>query len=256
MPAPSLSCLLRPSLPILVLLGGSLLGDLDSRALLCGTLYAGWVLAGPQQRAPRLWWWVSLSASLALITQLPPGFSPRPLWPALQVSPDAAPYQLRLAWGSLLVAATLLAAWRPRKRSIERPGLLLGCLVLTLGAVPALALALQVVAWQPKWPPFLWLWIPLNLCVTALSEELVFRGWLQTALVRRYRAPAGIALGALLFGAAHAPFSPTFALVAGVAGLGYGLAFHLGRRLWLAVALHFALNLLHLLLLSYPLKLG
>ena len=121
---------------------------------------------------------------------------------------------------------------------------------------PALALALQVVAWQPKWPPFLWLWIPLNLCVTALSEELVFRGWLQTALVRRYRAPAGIALGALLFGAAHAPFSPTFALVAGVAGLGYGLAFHLGRRLWLAVALHFALNLLHLLLLSYPLKLG
>ena len=45
-----------------------------------------------------------------------------------------------------------------------------------------------------------------------------------------------------------------FALVAGVAGLGYGLVFHLSGRLWPALLLHAAVNLTHLLLLSYPLR--
>ena len=45
------------------------------------------------------------------------------------------------------------------------------------------------------------------------------------------------------------------ALVAGIAGLGYGLLFHYSGRLSLAIALHLAVNLLHLLLLSYPLRL-
>jgi len=74
--------------------------------------------------------------------------------------------------------------------------------------------------------------------------------------VARLGALAGVGLTALLFGAAHVPFSPLFALVATVAGLGYGLAFHFSGRLWPAVALHGAVNLLHLLLLSYPLRSG
>lgn len=249
------SFLLRLPLPALVLLAGSLAGDIDAAGLLIGISFCCWVLIGPRRLAPRLWWGVCLLASLALLAQLVPGFTQRPLWPALQLSPDAPRYQLRLAWESLLVAATLLAAWRPPRLPIARPGLLLLCALATLAAVPALALLLGVVGWQPKWPEFLPAWMLVNLCVTALSEELVFRGWLQPALVKRCGAPFGIALGALLFGAAHAPFSAGFALVAGIAGLGYGLVFHLGGRLWPAVALHFAVNLLHLLLLSYPLKL-
>ena len=87
-----------------------------------------------------------------------------------------------------------------------------------------------------------------------LAEELLFRAWLQPMLVARLGVARGIALTALLFGAAHLPFSPLFALVAGVAGLGYGLVFHLSGRLWPALLLHAAVNLTHLLLLSYPLR--
>lgn len=243
-------------LPLLVLLAGTLAGDLALPALAVGSAYSAWVLFGPRQAAARLWWWVCVLFSLILMARLLPGFSARALWPAVQVSGDAPPYQLRLAWESLLVGATLLAAWRPASAAQYPWPVLLTCAVLTLLTVPALALALDVVDWRPKLPEFLPLWLAINLCVTALSEELVFRGWLQSALVKRCGAWPGIALAALLFGVAHAPFSVSFAVVAAFAGLGYGLIFHLGGRLWPAVALHFAVNLLHLLLLSYPLKLA
>src|SRR5690606_32722377 len=119
---------------------------------------------------------------------------------------------------------------------------------------PLLALALGLVAWQPKWPADGWLWLAVHLGATVLADELLLRAWLPGALTARLGAVAGIGLSALLVGAAHAPFSPLFALVAGIAGLGYGLVFHLGGRLWPAVALHAAVNTLHFLLLSYPLR--
>jgi membrane protease YdiL (CAAX protease family) len=40
-----------------------------------------------------------------------------------------------------------------------------------------------------------------------------------------------------------------------VAGMGFGITFHYSGRLSLAVVLHATVNLLHLLLLSYPLRL-
>ena len=87
-----------------------------------------------------------------------------------------------------------------------------------------------------------------------MAEELLFRGILQRWLVQRLGAVAGIGLTALLFGAAHWPFSPLFAAVAVLAGLGYGLVFHVSGRLWPAMALHLAVNLCHVLLLTYPLR--
>ncbi|WP_372868356.1 lysostaphin resistance A-like protein, partial [Pseudomonas sp.] len=128
--------------------------------------------------------------------------------------------------------------------------------LLTLAGVPLLALALGLVGWQPKWPQEVWLWLAVNLGVAVLAEELLFRGLLQTYLVGWLGSGPGIILTALLFGAVHAPFSPLFAVVAGIAGLGYGLVFHYSGRLSLAVALHGAVNLSHLLLLSYPLRLS
>ncbi|ERI53505.1 hypothetical protein N878_15260 [Pseudomonas sp. EGD-AK9] len=113
-----------------------------------------------------------------------------------------------------------------------------------------------MVGWQPKWPDGLLLWLAVNLGVAVMAEELLFRGLLQRALIRRLGAWPGLLLTAALFGAAHLPFSPLFALVAGIAGLGYGLALHYSGRLSLAIALHGAVNLLHILLLSYPLRLA
>ena len=129
----------------------------------------------------------------------------------------------------------------------------MGCL-LTLVLVPLAVLALNLVGWQPKWPDKFWLWLALNLGGAVLAEELLFRAMLQVWLVQRMGALVGIGLTALLFGAVHWPFSPLFAGVAVLAGLGYGLVFYLSGRLWPALMLHLAVNVCHVLLLTYPIR--
>ena len=242
--------------PLIVLALGQGLGGVQVSALLAGVAYAGWVFA-ERQLPRRLWWPVTLLASIAFAAHLVPGFSPLPLGEPQRLSPDAAPYALRIAWDKLLVGMTLLAWWlgtphQPAAAS-ARPWLIA---LATLLLVPLLGLAIGLVDWQPKWPAILWEWLVVNLLVTVLAEELVFRGMLQAQLVSWLGTRRGVPLTALLFGAVHLPFSPLFALVAGIAGLGYGLVFQMSGRLAAAVLLHLAVNLGHLLLLSYPFRLA
>ncbi len=247
---------LRLLLPIPVLALGSALGFIQPLGLTIGAGFIALVLFARSYLHRALWAVLVLAFGIALAAHLLPGFSPWPLWPARQISSDAAPYALRLSWDKLLVGSTLLAWWLGQTHTAARRPLLAGMLALaTLLAVPLLALALNLVDWQPKWPDGLGLWLAVNLGVAVLAEELLFRALLQTRLIAWLGVWPGILLTALLFGAAHIPFSPLFALVAGIAGLGYGLLFHYSGRLSPTIALHLAVNLLHLLLLSYPLRL-
>lgn len=248
---------LRLLLPAFTLALGHALGFIQPVGLLLGTAACVLILLGERHLSAWLWRALVLVAGVALAAHLLPGFSPWTLWQPRQISPDAPPYTLRLSWDKLLLGTALLAWWlRQPCRPVISPARALWVCLLTLLAVPVLAIALGLVAWQPKWPEGLLLWLLVNLGVAVLAEELLFRGVLQPALVQRFGAWPGLLLTAALFGAVHLPFSPLFALLASLAGLGYGLAFHYSGRLSLAVALHGAVNLLHLSLLSYPLRLA
>ncbi|PTS84072.1 CPBP family intramembrane metalloprotease [Pseudomonas sp. HMWF032] len=246
---------LRLMLPALCLATGFALGYIQLPGLAAGTILCALLLFADRYLPTALWAGLSLLACIGFAAHLVPGFSAIPLWPPRQLSADAAPYALRLSWDKLLVGVTLLAWWlgqktpsKPLSNSVWLTA------ALTLLVVPLLALALGLVGWQPKWPDELWLWLAVNLGVAVLAEELLFRGLLQSRLVSWLGAGAGIGLTTLLFAAVHLPFSPLFAVVAGIAGLGYGLIFHFSGRISLAIALHGAVNLLHLLVLSYPLR--
>ncbi|MGQ7958272.1 lysostaphin resistance A-like protein [Pseudomonas sp. SP16.1] len=247
---------LRLLLPAFALALGHALGFIEPVGLLLGALFVCLVFGGERLLPGWLWLSAVLASGIALAAHLLPGFSPWPLWPPRQISADAAPYALRLSWDKLLLGTALLAWWLGQRREpvLSSSHAWLAC-TATLLAVPLLALGLGLVGWQPKWPDDLLLWLAVNLGVAVLAEELLFRAVLQRALIRRLGTWPGLLLTAGLFGAAHLPFSPLFALVAGVAGLGYGLAFHYSGRLGLAVGLHGAVNLLHIVLLSYPLRL-
>lgn len=246
---------MRLLLPFLVLALGAAFGFIEPSGLAIGAAYIALLLIADKALPAPLWWGLSLLASAALAAHLLPGFGAWQLWPARQISGDAPPYSLRLSWDKLLVGLTLLTWWlgQPRQPATQ-PKFAWSLGLLTLICIPLLALELGLVAWQPKWPDGLWLWLAVNLGVAVLAEELLFRGLLQTRLVGWLGIWPGVALTALLFGAVHAPFSLLFAAVALAAGLAYGLIFHYSGRLSLALALHGAVNLLHLLLLSYPLR--
>lgn len=239
--------------PAALLLIGALGGWIQPVGLLCGGLFTGWILARPCV-APQAWLTVALVMAVLFAAHLVPGFAPLPLGPPQDLG-GAQRWQLRLGLDKALVALTLLQAWSGTPAGPWRVRPLLVTMGLTLIGVPGLALALGVLGWLPKWPEGLLAWLAVNLLVTCLAEELVFRAFLQRRLSARLGVPWGLLLTSLLFGLAHLPAGAGFALLAGLAGVGYGLAFHCsGNRLWPAVLLHGALNTLHLLLLTYPLR--
>ena len=130
--------------------------------------------------------------------------------------------------------------------------------LLTLVAVGVPAAAAGFVAWDPKWPAILGVWVPANLFLTCVAEETFFRGLLQRHLGRALRgrvrapAPAAVLAAAVAFGVVHFAGGTIYVLLATLAGIGYGAAYHLTGRVEASILVHFALNLAHLVFFTYP----
>jgi membrane protease YdiL (CAAX protease family) len=93
--------------------------------------------------------------------------------------------------------------------------------------------------------------------LTALPEEALFRGVLQSLITKGLGGTAGAATAAIviagvLFGLAHLAGGPVAVVLASAAGLGYGWIYSSTRSIGAAIAVHSGLNVLHLLFFSYP----
>jgi uncharacterized protein len=126
-----------------------------------------------------------------------------------------------------------------------------------LAVVLAVSLSLEFVRWDPKMPLWFPLWAWSILFLTALPEEALFRGVIQTSLARRLAGGRGaamlaMAIAGLLFGLAHAGGGTTYVGIASVAGVGYGWIYAARRSLGAAIAAHFCLNVIHFLCFTYP----
>ena len=160
---------LRLLLPALTLALGTGLGFIAPIGLLFGGLFVVWVLAAERYLAHGLWPVLTLLGGISLAAHLIPGFTPWQLWPPRLISSDAAPYGLRLSWDKLLLGTTLLAWWLGQtRRSANSPKRAWLTCIATLLLVPLLAMALGLLAWQPKWPQGLLLWLAVNLGVAVL----------------------------------------------------------------------------------------
>jgi uncharacterized protein len=98
---------------------------------------------------------------------------------------------------------------------------------IVTAAVIALSLALGYVRWDPKLPPWWPVWTWSMAFLTALPEEALFRGVVQSAIAKRLggtdgAVTAAIVLAGMLFGVAHLAGGPVYAALASVAGAGYG----------------------------------
>jgi membrane protease YdiL (CAAX protease family) len=81
------------------------------------------------------------------------------------------------------------------------------------------------------------------LWVLALAEEFFFRGMLQQLLARGFHSDvAGLILTSILFGAAHLPYRKfpnwRFAVLAGITGIFYGIAFLKSRSVRASMVTH------------------
>ncbi|WP_085638170.1 MULTISPECIES: CPBP family intramembrane glutamic endopeptidase [unclassified Pseudomonas] len=201
--------------------------------------------------------------ALALALHWLPGFHNGRAIEPQRFTDDAVPFSMYLNLDKpligfwLLLACPWIVARRPLRLQVYAAAL---ALVLTVVLALGGALALGIIAWTPKWPDQAWLWVLNNLLLVTLVEEALFRGYIQGGLSQRFKSlPYGdnlaLLLASLLFGLAHIGAGWTWVLLASLAGVGYGLAYRFGG-LGAAISTHFALNLLHFGLFTYPMLAG
>lgn len=200
--------------------------------------------------------------ALALGLHLLPGFHSLMLIHPQVLSPGAVPFFMKLsfdkAMAGIIMAAfiwkypidnarTLVKVWR-----IAAP-----IIVVNVAVLITLSMAMGYLNFAPKYTSLFWIWTLHNLLITCLGEEVFFRGFIQRELTMRlsdleHGAWFALFIAAVVFGSAHFAGGWQYALLAAVAGAGYGLVFMKTQRLEMAMLAHFAMNATHFLLFAYP----
>ncbi|AGW93017.1 MULTISPECIES: CPBP family intramembrane glutamic endopeptidase [Cupriavidus] len=200
-----------------------------------------------------------LILAIALSMHWLPGFHNHRVIGPVRFTPDAVPFTMYLNLDKPLIGFWLLLAvpWirPPHRLSASLISGVVGMLI-TAAACLAVALSLNLVIWAPKWPADSWLWILNNLLLVTLTEEALFRGYLQGSLeqfLKRWSWGTTLSLcgAAALFGMAHISGGWQWVVLGSVAGIGYGLAYRFGG-LSAAITAHFGLNVMHFFLFTYP----
>lgn len=202
-----------------------------------------------------------LIGAAGLMAHVWPGFANPRVIEAVRFTPDAMPFSLYVNFDKTLIALGLLGIVGPRIAtraewaSVGRE--VLRAAPLLLAVVLAGSFALGYVRWAPKLPAEAPLWLAVNLLFTCTAEEALFRGFVQGGLRRAWSGRRGgawlaLAVAAMAFGLAHAAGGWRYVVLATVAGAGYGWVYERTQRVEASILLHWALNVTHFFLFTYP----
>ncbi|MCC8457506.1 CPBP family intramembrane glutamic endopeptidase [Photorhabdus aegyptia] len=199
-----------------------------------------------------------LAFAVALFLHLLPGFNNLKYLDKVQIGPHSAPFSMYFNFDKALIPFLLLCCmpglFTTKPLAKVRP---YAWIILTVAIPALLSIAttlggLAVELHMPQWLPMFML---ANIFFVSLAEEALFRGYIQQRLSQWINPYFALIITALIFGGAHFVGGPLLMIFATLAGLIYGLAWMWSGRLWVAVGFHFALNLVHLLFFTYPIKL-
>ncbi|HEY0288981.1 MAG TPA: CPBP family intramembrane glutamic endopeptidase [Pseudomonas sp.] len=200
-----------------------------------------------------------IALAIGLTSHWLPGFLNARAIAAVRLSANAEPFSMFLNLDKSLIGfwVVLACPWVFHRVAIARLAVVTSSTwLVTTTICMVTAMFLGIIAWTPKWPEQTGIWMLNNLLLVTLTEELLFRGYIQGGLSRLFkRLPYNdvltIALASAVFGLAHVGAGWQWVLLAGLAGLGYGIAYRLGG-LTAAALTHFGLNLVHFTLFTYP----
>lgn len=176
---------------------------------------------------------------------------------------------MRQAWPQLLCAALCIAGYALYVRMVERrplselsrsgagpelgAGLAVGVAVFLIAIGAMMVSGAFHIAGANRTAVLL---APIaELILVAFFEEILFRGIIYRIIEKSLGSWLALLLSAILFALAHLPndgISVLGVAVTAVAGLMFGAAYLVTRRLWLAVGIHFAWNFMSDVVFSLP----
>ncbi|MBU2968264.1 CPBP family intramembrane metalloprotease [Pseudoalteromonas sp. C2R02] len=198
---------------------------------------------------------------IALAAHLLPGFSNLHVLEQVLTGENSIPFSLYLNLDKplILFALLLLIPDILKQQALHKPLLniinkkqFMAIITLTILSVYAIAYGFGLLKFEASVPTWLWVFALNNLIITCVVEEAFFRGFIQTKLSNKLNPVLAIVITSCLFGIAHFAGGLAYVLVATIAGVLYGFTYLYTGRLSAAIAVHFILNIGHLLLFTYP----
>ena len=184
-----------------------------------------------------------------------PGFHNLKVLDSVSVGAASSPFTMYYNFDKALVPFMLLVclkslfvtkpAYQPAK-----PYWLL--LILAIPALLMVAVYLGGLKLEMHRPVWFFQFMLANIFFVSLAEEALFRGYLQQRLSGLIHPVLALLISAAIFGAVHYAGGTLLVIFAALAGVIYGLAWMWSGRLWVAVAFHVGLNVIHLLFFTYP----
>lgn len=205
---------------------------------------------------------VAFVFSIALMGHFFPGFHNWKLMEGVQISHNAYPFTMYLNYDKPFVGFFPLAFTIPllysrfHTRTIAVKAFtlsILGILVMMI-----VALYLQVVDIDLKFPHSWLIFLIANLFFVTIPEEAFFRGFLQREIHNYFHAKwsgaFSIIVVSLLFAGLHFPFVKdlNFLSLTFIASLIYGTVYHLTRSIESSIFCHYLFNIVHFFCFTYP----
>lgn len=186
---------------------------------------------------------------------LAPGFNNLPVVKGVRLSEPSVPFSMYLNFDKATVGIFILLFFlRPRNFSIGEGRVVAKTLAALIALMFPLAAIFNYAHLDLKFPSITWIWLLNNLLFVCLSEEALYRGFVQDGLSKFKIFPVWlpVVVGAAGFGLHHFKAGPVYMFLALVAGLFYGYAYFKTRRLEASILVHFAFNCVHFFFFSYP----
>lgn len=242
---------------ISVTLGFSL-GRIDVLGLVGLAFFAGFSYCWKNSRL--LKWQHALAGvfvfiiAMLLLSHRVPGFNNWKYLDAYYFSANALPFTLFLNLDKPFIFSVLFFFFTITQHSSVNSWKAIARYTLISAAILlAPALMAHYIAFEPKWDVNIVVWALNNFFFVCAAEEMLFRGFIQTELEKITKKPLlALIIASLLFGLVHFAGGVVYVGLATLAGLVYGISYQKTGRIIIPMTVHFLVNLLHILLFTYP----
>jgi len=208
-----------------------------------------------------LLWFIIFISAFALGSNWLNGFHQWKIISDEIISKDAIPYSLNLYFDTIIASmGILIYACNPSRRVIYYKYMLVKVFPFSVVVMSMLffgVIFFHIVKVDLKVPNFWLIWLMSNLLITCVTEETIFRLFMQGTLSRilatyKFRGVISILIPAVFHAAYYMPVPMSSYITLMAMSCCYGYVYHITKRIEASIIMHLVMNSVHFFVFTYP----